>query len=58
MPWCTGTSQKKTSKLILSFYHLDPRDGTQAARPGGKHLYPLRHLASPAMTLLIRPMFL
>lgn len=38
---------------VSSFYHVGPRDQTQAARLGSKHLYQLSHLASPLPNLCI-----
>lgn len=38
-------NQKKLKGSSLSFYHVDSRKQTQVVRLGGKHFYPLSHLA-------------
>lgn len=39
-------------KRILSFYHVDHRDGFQIIRLGDKHMHPLRHLAGTQISLM------
>lgn len=34
---------------VFSFHRMGPRDWTETVRFGGKHLYPLSHLAGPGL---------
>lgn len=38
--------------LVLSFYHVGPRDSTEVIRFGSKHLYPLNYFTAPACFLM------
>lgn len=44
MPHCACVEVKGQ---VLSFHHVDPKDGTQVARFDSEHLYPGSYLASP-----------
>lgn len=44
---CTCTGQRTTSRSILSFYCIGPRDQTRVLSLGGRCLYLLSHLISP-----------
>lgn len=40
-------------ELILSFHYVDPGTQIQVIRLGGKHPYPLSHLAGPSMLIIL-----
>lgn len=45
-------SNNTLQELVLPSRYLDPGDGTQVVRPGGKRLYPLSHPASVTTKVL------
>lgn len=44
-------------KSTLCFHCVSPRDSSQFILLGGRHLFPLRHLADPEVKLLVTAVF-
>lgn len=47
VPWNMCGSQKRTCRIVLSFYHMGSLGGTHIVWLGGKCLYQLSYLSDP-----------